>query len=167
MKTPWVFSVWSIWAFINSAKHRHLEFLLLILWRKKITYCPPAAFRASSESRVCKQPIFHSIILLLPLMLTGNAKSAQKNAPTRNVYVTLVYLFLFVVALLCCDMLWYSWSGQCWSNLHWSAPHYALLTFVDITALPGFLYLYTCFLTPNHNFYSFPTDLRDLMTINS
>ncbi len=32
----------------------------------------------------------------------------SNNAPTRNVYVTLVYLFLFAVALLCCDMLWYS-----------------------------------------------------------
>ncbi len=31
---------------------------------EKITSCPPAAFRTSSESRVCKQPIFHSIILL-------------------------------------------------------------------------------------------------------
>ncbi len=41
-------------------------------------------------------------------------------------------------------MLWYSWSGQRWSNLHWSAPRYALLTFADNTALPEFLYLYTC-----------------------
>ncbi len=30
----------------------------------------------------------------------------SNNAPTRN--VTLVYLFLFAVELLCCDMLWYS-----------------------------------------------------------
>ncbi len=28
------------------------------------------------------------------------------NVPTRNVYVTLVYVFLFAVALLWCDMLW-------------------------------------------------------------
>ncbi len=68
----------------------------------------------------------------------------SNNAPTRNVYITLVYLFLFAVALLCCDMLWYSWSVQRWSNLHWSAPRYALLTFADNTALPGFLYFYTC-----------------------
>ncbi len=31
---------------------------------EKITSCPPAAFCASSESCVCKQPIFCSIILL-------------------------------------------------------------------------------------------------------
>ncbi len=37
MKSPCVFSIWSIWAFINSAKHRHLEFLLLIPMEKKIT----------------------------------------------------------------------------------------------------------------------------------
>ncbi len=47
--------------------------------------------------------------------------------PTRKVYVTLVYLFLFAVALLCCDMQ-YSWSGQ-------SALRYALLTFADNTCL--------------------------------
>ncbi len=40
-------------------------------------FCPPAAFRASSESHVCKQPIFRSIILLLPLTLTGKAESTQ------------------------------------------------------------------------------------------
>ncbi len=40
-----------------------------------------------------------------------------------------------------------------------------------IIALPGFLYFYTftwCFFTQNHHFYSFPTDLHDLMmSINS
>ncbi len=42
-------------------------------------------------------------------------------------------------------MLLYSWSGQRWSNLlHWPASCYALLTFADNTALPGFLYFYTC-----------------------
>ncbi len=64
MKAPCVFSVWSIWAFINNTKHRHLEFLLLIPMEKNITSCPPAVFRASSESRVCnycKQPIFCSV----------------------------------------------------------------------------------------------------------
>ncbi len=62
----------------------------------------------------------------------------SNNAATRNVYVTLVYLFLFAVASLCRDMLWCSWSGQHWSHLHWSAPRYALLTFAGNTALPGF-----------------------------
>ncbi len=63
-QAPCVFSVWLIWAFINGTKHRDLEFLILIPMEKKITSCPPAAFRASSESRVCKRPIFCSIILL-------------------------------------------------------------------------------------------------------
>ncbi len=53
-------------------------------------------------------------------------------------------MFLIAVALLCCDMLWYSWSVQRWTNLHWSAPRCALPTFTDNTALPGFLYFYTC-----------------------
>ncbi len=71
-------------------------------------------------------PLYHST--QLPLMLRQER----------------VYLFLFAVALLCCDMLWYSCSEQRWSNLNWSAPHYTLLTFTDNTALPGFLYFYTC-----------------------
>ncbi len=45
---------------------------------KKITYCPPAAFRASSESRVCKQPIFHSIILLSYLSCSPEKRSLLK-----------------------------------------------------------------------------------------
>ncbi len=72
-----------------------------------------------------------------------NSRVRSNDMPTRNVYVRLVYLYfyLFAVELLCCHMLLYSWSGQRWSNLlHWSAPRYALLTFADNTALPGFLY---------------------------
>ncbi len=35
IKVLCVFTFWPIWAFINSAKHRHLEFLLLIPMEKK------------------------------------------------------------------------------------------------------------------------------------
>ncbi len=59
MKSPCVFSIWSIWAFINSTKHRHLEFLLLIPMEKKITSVPSRGIRIT-----CLQPIFRSIILL-------------------------------------------------------------------------------------------------------
>ncbi len=80
-----------------------------------------------------EESLFHSA--QLPLMLTVKAKSAQ---------ITLVYLYLFAVALLCCYMLWYSFTGQCRSNLlHWSAPRYALLTFADNTELcQGFYIIY-------------------------
>ncbi len=82
-------------------------------------------------------PLYHSAPLPLKL------KSAQ--IMRRQEMSMLVYLFLFAVTLLCCHMLWYSWSGQRWSNLlQWSAPRYSLLTFADNTALPGFLYFYTC-----------------------
>ncbi len=57
-----------------------------------------------------------AFILLSYRSCSPEKQSAQKNAPTRKVYVTLVYLLLFAVELLCCDML-YSWSGQRWSNL--------------------------------------------------
>ncbi len=50
MKAPCVFSVWPIWAFIISAKTRHLEFLLLIPMEKKITSCPAAAFCTNERS---------------------------------------------------------------------------------------------------------------------
>ncbi len=59
----------------------------------------------------------------------------------------LVYLLLFAVALLCYDMLWYSWSGQ---RLQWSAPRYTLLTCANNIALPGLLYFYTLYFVSLH-----------------
>ncbi len=64
---------------------------------------PAAAITAPRNA-----PLYHSA--QLPLLLTGKAVRSN-NAPTRKVYVTLVYLFLLAVELLCCDEL-YSWSGQ-------------------------------------------------------
>ncbi len=60
----------------------------------------------------------------------GHRKSRVRsnNTLTRKVYVTLIYLLLFAVELLCCDMLWYSCTGQ-------YALCYALLTFADNTCL--------------------------------
>ncbi len=131
-----VFSIWSIWAFINSTKHRHLEFLLLIPMEKKITSVPSRVIRITCL-KTTYIPLYHSAV-------TAHAHRKSRvhsnKALTRNVYVMLVYVFLIAVALLCCDMLWYSWSVQRWSNLYWSAPRYSLLTFVDNTALPGFFY---------------------------
>ncbi len=54
-------------------------------------------------------PLYHSAV-------TAHAHRKSRvhsnNTLTRNVYVMLVYVFLIAVALLCCDMLWYSWSGN-------------------------------------------------------
>ncbi len=58
-------------------------------------------FRFPLSTAPCDAPLYHSF--QLPLMLTG---VPSNNAPTRKLYVTLVYLLLFEVALLCCDMLW-------------------------------------------------------------
>ncbi len=78
---------------IYAAPHRPAVFGLLSLirphsaaWRSALSYRSVTA-HAHRKSRV-----------------------RSNNAPTRKVYVTLVYLLLFAVALLCCDMLWYSWS---------------------------------------------------------
>ncbi len=50
-------SVWPIWALKKIMQNTGiLSFCYWFLWRK-ITSCPPAAFHASSELRVCKQPI--------------------------------------------------------------------------------------------------------------
>ncbi len=75
----------------------------------------------------------YSVLSFCSVTTHAHRKSRVRSnsAPTRNVYVTLVYLYLLAVALLL-------------YLLHWSAPRYALLTFADNTALPGFLYLYTC-----------------------
>ncbi len=79
-----VFSVLPIWAFTNNAKHRHLAFLLLISMEKN-HFCPPAAFRASSESRVCKQPIifFRSSESSLPWGALLNFQWARESDNTK------------------------------------------------------------------------------------
>ncbi len=106
MKAPCVFSIWSIWAFISSAKHRHLEFLLLIPMEKKKHFLP-----SSSILRVIRFTCLQTTYILLyhsAVTAYAHRKSEVRsyNVPTRNVYVTLVYVFLFAVALLWCDMLW-------------------------------------------------------------
>ncbi len=73
-------------------------------WRSALSFCSVTA-HAHRKSRVC-----------------------SNNTLTRKVYVTLIYLLLFAVELLCCDMLWYSCTGQ-------YALCYALLTFADNTCL--------------------------------
>ncbi len=61
IKDPCVFSVWLIWAFINNAKHMHLEFLLLIPMEKN-NFLP-----SSCISRViritCLQTTYLSIVV--------------------------------------------------------------------------------------------------------
>ncbi len=83
-----------------------------------------------SPSAVITVPCDAPFNILLYHLLRYRSCSPEK--PTRNVYVMLVYLFLFAVVLLCCDMLWYN-------LLHWTSPRYALLIFADNTALPGFI----------------------------
>ncbi len=56
IKDPCAFSVWSIWAFINNAKHRHLEFLLLIPMEKN-NFMPSSCISHHSNDVMCKQPI--------------------------------------------------------------------------------------------------------------
>ncbi len=62
IKGPCVFSVWPIWAFINNAKHRHLESLLLIPMEKN-DFLTSSCISPLSNDVMCKQPIesFESI----------------------------------------------------------------------------------------------------------
>ncbi len=97
----------------------------------------PAVFRFLSFSRhhcAVWRSVQYSALSFCSVTAHAHQKSRVRsnNTPTRNVYVTLVYLFLFAVVLLCCDMLWYN-------LLHWTSPRYALLIFADNTALPGFI----------------------------
>ncbi len=73
MKAPCVFSVWSIYAFINSAKHRHLEFLLLISMEKKSLPALQLLFERH-QNHVFANNLYSAQVLL---MLTGKAKSTQ------------------------------------------------------------------------------------------
>ncbi len=54
--SPCVFSIWPIWAFINNAKHGHLEFLLLIPMEKN-HFLPSSCISHHSNDVMCKQPI--------------------------------------------------------------------------------------------------------------
>ncbi len=67
--------------------------------------CPGLPSPSAVITAPCDALLYHSA--QLPLMLTGKAVCSN-NASPRKVYVTLVYLLLFAVELLCCDMLWYS-----------------------------------------------------------
>ncbi len=65
-----------------------------------------------------------------------------------------MYLYLFAVALLCCDMLWYSCAVTCCGTA--VLGNAGKISFTDllpdmlcshaliIISLPGFLYFYTC-----------------------
>ncbi len=56
IKSACVFSDWPIWAFINNAKHSHLEFLLLIPMEKN-HFLPSSCISSHSNDVMCKQPI--------------------------------------------------------------------------------------------------------------
>ncbi len=56
INSPCVFSVWPIWTFINSTKHRNLEFLLLIPMEKN-DFRPSSCISRHSNDVMCKQPI--------------------------------------------------------------------------------------------------------------
>ncbi len=69
----WLFPLWTTHCFLGLADLSiHKQRKTQASWvsatdsygEKKITSCPPAAFRASSESRTCKEPIFRSVVLL-------------------------------------------------------------------------------------------------------
>ncbi len=47
----------------------------------------------------CEAPLYHSV--QLPAHAHRKSRVCSNNAPTRKVYVTLVYLLLFAVELLC------------------------------------------------------------------
>ncbi len=85
--------------------------------------------------------------------VTAHAQVHSNNVPTRNVYVMLVYLYLFAVALLCCDMLWYSWTGQCWSNF------YTCYIFVHVHLMfpyteSSFLFISHWFMRSDEHYYA-------------
>ncbi len=59
IKGPCVFSIWPIWAFINNAKHRHLEFLLLIPMEKN--HFLPSSCISLIISITCLQTTYYRI----------------------------------------------------------------------------------------------------------
>ncbi len=53
-KAPCVFSIWPIWAFINNAKHRHFEFLLLSPVEKSHVLASSCISHVSHQNHVIK-----------------------------------------------------------------------------------------------------------------
>ncbi len=75
MKALCVFSVWSIWAFINSAKHRHLEFLLLIpSYGEKNHFLPSSCILARHQNHVFANNLY-STLSLCPVTAHAHRKS--------------------------------------------------------------------------------------------
>ncbi len=107
---------WNLLVFSRFGRSEHsyaaqntgiLSFCYWFQWRKKSLL----SSRAASESHVCN---LYSALSFCSVTAHAHRKSRvhSNNTLTRNVYVMLVYVFLIAVALLCCDMLWYSWSGN-------------------------------------------------------
>ncbi len=145
MKAPFLFSR-SIWAFINSAKHRHLEFLLRIPMEKNKNHFLPSSCISHVFKFTCLQTTYTPLYLSapLPLMLTRKAKSAKKTRQ-QEIYVTLVHLLQHSDATAKRYMLWHSWSGQRWSK----SPSliYSMLCSAHIIQLcQGFIVLFKCIL---------------------
>ncbi len=131
----------------------------------KIYAAPPSSVQVSLSSlrRVTLRSIFCSVTA----HAHWKSRVRSNNAPTGNFYVE--YLFLFAVswycAVTCCSTAVLVNAGQ--------------ISFSDLLPLCSadnnsfarvfiFFYMFTwCFFTQTHHFYSFSTDLRDLMSINS
>ncbi len=84
----------------------------LNFWQPKIYAAPhhPAVFRFPLSISRHHCAVGRSALSFCSVTSHAHRKSRVRsnNAPPRKVYATLVYLFLFAVALLCCDMMWYS-----------------------------------------------------------
>ncbi len=113
-----------------------------------------SCFRSPSTiiTAPCDAPLYHSV--QLPLMLTGKADSAQiTRRQERSMQVNVSIL---VAVCSRAAVLWVTFSTADLGNagnifLHWSSHI-------------RWWYMFTwCFFTPNHHFYSLPTDLRDLV----
>ncbi len=109
IKSPCVFSVWSIWAFINNAKHRHLEFLLLIPMEKN-HFLPSSCISHHSNDIMCKQPIVSIYCVCL------SATSPSINLlfhPSVHVFICLsIYTFIHPKQITCTE----NWKAKDFSK---------------------------------------------------
>ncbi len=78
-----------IWTFTNNAKHRHLEFLLLIPMRK-ITSCPPAAISRVTCLQTTYSVLTHVSVLAVMWFSVAfqNTKTVVSAADVKSCQVS-------------------------------------------------------------------------------
>ncbi len=142
-KIPWVTRIQKIWGKLCASKNSFVHLLGMHWISGSQKYMPqhPAVSRCPLSLSRHHCAVWCSILSFCSVTSHAHRKSRVRsnNVPTRKVCVTLIYLYLllFAVALLCCDMLWYSCKISFTDLLHAMLCSHSLIIHVYL------MFLYT------------------------